>query len=60
MPKNEPAEEFLQVYMVHDVVIERFKQWVDEQGWELVAIPRFADDAEGTIETHIIRPKRWY
>lgn len=54
MPEQE--EEFLQVYMV-EPVIERFKQWVNEQGWELSPIPRFGESDETYVKTHIIVPK---
>jgi hypothetical protein len=51
---------FLQVFMSHEDMIERFKQWVAAQGWELQAIPRFADDSsdEDYVKTHIIVPQK--
>jgi hypothetical protein len=69
MPTSEPTEgvgaptpqedEFLQVFMAHEEMIERFKAWVTAQGWELQAIPRFADDSsdEDYVKTHIIVPQ---
>lgn len=52
--QDEP--EFLQVYMVHEATIEGFKRWVTSQGWELKLMPRFNDNDDTYIPTHMIVP----
>jgi hypothetical protein len=42
--------------MVHADVIEAFRQWVDAMGWELKLIPRFGEDDDTYIPTHMIVP----
>ncbi len=50
----EPNE--LQVFMTHDAVIDAFLRWVHSQGWEMQLIPRFGEDDNTYVPTHIIVP----
>lgn len=55
--------DYVQVFMIHDVVIERFNEWLDENDWKLAQIPRSPDISEDEyVVTHIIVPKaeRWF
>lgn len=49
-------DDFLQVYLTHDVVIDAFKRWVTSQGWELKLIPRFGESDDTYVATHMIVP----
>lgn len=42
--------------MTHDVVIKAFKRWITSQGWELKLIPRFDENDDTYIPTHMIVP----
>jgi hypothetical protein len=55
-PSNTASDPQLQVYMVHEDVIRRFREWVTSQGWELKLIPRFGEDDDTYIPTHMIVP----
>lgn len=51
------GEDYLQVFMVHDVVIARFKEWLSSQGLELQLMPRFPGETDETYtKTHGIVP----
>lgn len=50
--------DYLQVFMIHDSVIEGFNEWIDSNGWKLAQIPRSPDISEDDyVVTHIIVPK---
>lgn len=50
-------DDFLQVFMVHDVLIARFKEWLSSQGMELQLMPRFPGETDDTYtKTHSIVP----
>lgn len=61
IPTPEPAkdehDEYLQVFMTHDVVISEFKRMLAMNGWHLSQIPRDEDETDDTyVRTHIITP----
>lgn len=54
-PGLEP--ETLQVFFAHATVIAEFRQWVTSHGWELRLMPRFDENDDTYIPTHMIVPK---
>jgi hypothetical protein len=52
-----PDSTQLQVFMTHDAVIDAFLRWVHSHGWELQLIPRFGEDDDTYVPTHMIVPQ---
>lgn len=57
MSDKDEHDEYLQVFMTHDVVIEEFKQMLARNGWYLSQMPRFSDESDDNyVRTHIVTP----
>lgn len=56
VPEPKPEPDYLQVFMPHADVIDAFKRWVTSQGWELKPFPRFDEDDDTYVKTHMIVP----
>lgn len=57
MSGKDEHDDYLQVFMTHDVVIEAFKQMLGRNGWHLSQLPRGNDETDMTyVRTHIVTP----